>query len=87
MHAAYNIQICVSKGIICAFIVTQSRSDINDFIPIMERVRDNLVTQPKRVCADAGYGSLTNYKYLEEHQIENYVKHQSLGRYNIWKVP
>lgn len=31
----------------------------------------------KRICADAGYGSLDNYRYLEKHDIENYVKHQS----------
>lgn len=32
---------------------------------------------PKRICADAGYGSLLNYSYLNEKQIVNYVKHQS----------
>ena len=38
------------------------------------------------VCADAGYGSLENYSYLNKNDIGNYVKHQtwegnSSGRY------
>lgn len=32
---------------------------------------------PKSVCADAGYGSLDNYEYLDINNIENYVKYQT----------
>lgn len=32
---------------------------------------------PESACADAGYGSLKNYKFLEEHGIKNYVKYMT----------
>ena len=77
MHAAYNTQLLVAKGIICAFYVSQSRNDGYDFIPVLKAFHDNFGYYPKRVCADAGYGYLENYRFLHENNIENYVKHQS----------
>ena len=74
MHAAYNSQLLVSKGIICSYYVSQSTSDFIDFIPILKAFYDIFEKYPKRVCADAGYGSLGNYRFLYEHEIENYVK-------------
>jgi len=79
MRAAYNSQLLVSGGIICAWYVSSSRSDITDFIPVLEAFHDNFGRYPLRVCADAGYGSLDNYRYLHEHDIENYVKYQNFG--------
>ncbi|MEQ8646293.1 MAG: transposase, partial [Cyclobacteriaceae bacterium] len=32
-------------------------------------------TYPESICADAGYGSEENYDYLEEQNIDNYVKY------------
>lgn len=77
MHAAYNTQIMVFNGLIACFIVTQSRSDISDFIPLLIKHNELYDSFPKSVCADAGYGSLKNYEFLNEHKIENFVKHQS----------
>jgi len=77
MHAAYNSQLLVSKGIICACHVSQSRNDGYDFIPVLKAFYDNFGSYPSRVCADSGYGYLENYRFLHEHNIENYVKHQS----------
>ena len=77
MHAAYNSQLLVSKGIICACHVSSSRSDITDFIPVIEAFHDIFDCYPSRICADAGYGSLVNYRFLHEHNIENYVKYQN----------
>lgn len=75
MHAAYNTQLLVSKGIICAYYVSQSRSDIGDFIPVLRSFYDNFNCYPANICADAGYGSLDNYRFLKEHHIGNYVKY------------
>ena len=79
MHAGYNIQIIVSKGIILAYYVGQERNDFYEFIPTIEHFYQNFGFYPKRICADAGYGSLLNYRYLKEHNIENFVK------YNMWR--
>ena len=79
MHAGYNIQIMVSKGIILDYYVGQERNDFYEFIPTLDGFYNNYGFYPKRLCADAGYGSLSNYRYLKEHNIENYVK------YNMWR--
>ena len=77
MHAAYNVQINVINGLIVTVLVTQSRTDINDFIPLMNRYYEMYGTFPIAICADAGYGSLDNYKYISDRKITNYIKHQS----------
>ena len=77
MHAAYNCQILVCQGLIYSFYISQSRNDINDFIPILEKFNKYYGHYPKNVCADAGYGSYDNYKYLKANNIISYVKHQS----------
>ena len=76
-HAAYNVQQLVVRGFIFAYHVSQSRTDIDDFIPINEQFNRLYQCFPKNECADAGYGSLDNYTYLDMHKIGNYVKHQS----------
>ena len=76
MHAAYNIQIIVSKGIALAYYVGQERSDFYAFIPTNEEFYLNYGFYPKNLCADAGYGSWKNYVYVMEHNIGNYVKFQ-----------
>lgn len=77
MHAAYNTQIAVSKGLIIAGYVSQSRNDYKDFIPILNKVFQYYDKYPKIVCADSGYGSYDNYKFLNDNNINNYVKYYS----------
>ena len=79
MHAGYNVQIIVSKGLILDYYVGQERNDFYEFIPALDSFYTNYGFYPKRICADAGYGSLLNYRYLKEHNIANYVK------YNMWR--
>lgn len=77
MHAAYNTQIVVSKGIITAYYVSRSRNDYSDFIPTLQLLYDKYGKYPELVCADAGYGSLNNYQFLYEKRIKNFVKYRS----------
>ncbi len=77
MHAAYNTQILVIKGIVFSYYVSQSRSDLPDFIPILNEFSRYYGCFPKNVCADAGYGSMENYDYLNKNNIGNYVKYVS----------
>lgn len=77
MHAAYNVQILVMRGLVFSYYVSQSRTDIYDFIDVIDKFAKFYGFFPKRICADAGYGSLDNYRYLHKYNIENYVKHQS----------
>lgn len=77
MHAAYNVQLLVIMGYIFSYHVSQERTDINVFIDVIDRFLRLYGYFPTRICADAGYGSLKNYRYLEKYNIENFVKHQS----------
>lgn len=77
MHAAYNIQSLVIKGFVFSYYVSQSRTDFSDFIPVLEAFYLSYNTFPERVCADSGYGNLINYRYIKEHNIENYIKYPS----------
>ncbi len=77
IHAAYNVQISVINGLITEYLVTQSRVDIQDFIPLLDIHHKFYNSYPKNICADSGYGSLDNYNYLNEHNIKNFVKHMS----------
>lgn len=77
MHAAYQVQAIVSSGYISAYSVSQDRSDTYCFIPAMENFKRFYKRFPKKVCADAGYGCLKNYKFCDENNIEAYIKYMS----------
>ena len=79
MKAGYCVQIAVSKGIILDYYVSQDRSDSRTLMPFLDEFRADYGEYPKNLCADAGYGSLSNYEYLSKNNIGNYVK------YNYWQ--
>lgn len=77
MHAAYNVQFTVTKGLILGVYVNQDRTDFHSLIPCLESFKEFYGHYPKNCCADAGYGSHENYKFLNENNIGNYVKYPS----------
>ena len=74
MHAAYSEQISVSHGVVTCFYVGQERSDSSAFSALFERMLANGV-KPRRLCADAGYGSKEVYSLLESSGVEAFVKY------------
>lgn len=74
MHAAYNIQLIVSKGIVLDFYLGQERADFKAFPTTIDEFYKNFQSYPSIICADSGYGSLENYEYLKKHNIQNYIK-------------
>ncbi len=54
MHAAYNTQIVVCRGIIVFYYLSQDRSDTRTLIPTLEGFKSMYGCYPKRICADAG---------------------------------
>jgi len=71
----YNPQTAVdaAEGIIIATTMTQSPNDINELLPVLEQVEENLGESPKCVLADAGYASEKNLAELETREIDAYV--------------
>ena len=71
---AYNVQLGIADEYIAVVDVTQYRSDMDCFIPLMERFYRTYGFYPKYPVADAGYGSYNNYLYCEQHGMEKYMK-------------
>ena len=71
---AYNMQTAVCNGYIAAMDVQQYASDMDCFIPLMEKYRQMYGRYPKYPVADAGYGSYNNYLYCQEKGMEKFMK-------------
>ena len=71
---AYNIQLGVCDEYIAVADVKQYASDMDCFIPLMERYKKIYNNYPEYPVADAGYGSYNNYLYCEEKGMEKYMK-------------
>lgn len=71
---AYNVQVGVADEYIAVVDVNQYRSDMDCFVPLMEKFHEIYGFYPKYPVADAGYGSYNNYIFCEQHGMEKYMK-------------
>jgi len=75
---AYNVQVGTEGQFIVGFSVHGRAGDPACLIPHLEQVRTNLGGKlPKKIVADAAYGSEENYAYLEQHKAENFLKYNT----------
>jgi len=75
---AYNVQVGTEGQFIVGYSVHNRAGDPACLIPHLDQVRHNLDGQlPKKIVADAAYGSEENYAYLEKHQAENFLKYNT----------
>ncbi len=87
MHAAYNVQVSVSSGLITVYGVYQDRTDYHTLIPLYDKYYELYNEYPKNIVGDSGYGIYINYKYLRKHQIGNYLKFQQWDGESSGKRP
>jgi hypothetical protein len=80
LKPGYNVQIGTENQFITGYSIHQRSGDSACLVPHLEKMRQRLDRLPGKVVADAGYGSEENYTYLEEHQIEAYVKYGTFDR-------
>ena len=71
---AYNVQIGVADEYIAVVDVNQYRSDMDCFVPLMDKFRSYYGHYPKYPVADAGYGNYNNYIFCEQNGMEKYMK-------------
>lgn len=71
---AYNIQIGVADEYIAVVDVMQHRSDMDCFVPLMQKFHELYGFYPKYPIADAGYGSFNNYIFCQENGMEKFMK-------------
>lgn len=75
LKAAYNVQISTKNQIITNFSIHQRPGDTATLEPHLEQFEGLYDKQSDTVVADSGYGSEQNYEYLENKDIEAYVKY------------
>ena len=71
---AYNVQFGICDEYIAVMDMKQYASDMECFVPLMEKFNSTYGFYPKYPVADAGYGSYNNYLYCEQVGMEKYMK-------------
>jgi hypothetical protein len=77
LKPGYNVQIGTEKQFVVSFSLHQKPSDGTCLIPHMEQMQNQTGRIPKNIIADAGYGSEENYQFLEQGEIQNYLKYNT----------
>lgn len=71
----YNIQISTENQYITNYGAFWRPTDQGTLIPYLEGFKERYGIQSSTVVADSGYGSEMNYEWMENHDIEAYVKY------------
>lgn len=80
LKPAYNVQISTENQIIVHYTMHQNPNDGTTLKPHLESFEYLYEYFPEVLTADAGYGSEENYDYLEEKEIQSYVKYFTFDR-------
>ncbi|MFH0767259.1 MAG: transposase [Bacillota bacterium] len=75
LKPGYNIQIGVSDEYILHVDIFNDRGDYRTFEPFLEGYNKAYGYYPKYPVADAGYGGLTNYRYVKSKEMDLYQKY------------
>src|SRR6185503_793570 len=75
LKPGYNVQISTSKQFITHYSIHQKPNDTTTLIPHLEGFKEQYGRLPENITADAGYGSQENYTFLEDNQVEAFVKY------------
>lgn len=75
LKPGYNVQIGVADEYILHMDIYNERNDYKTLIPFLEGFKQRYSFYPKYPVADAGYGGLTNYRYLKLCEMELYQKY------------
>ena len=75
LKAGYNVQISSNNQYIVNYSIHQRPTDTTTLPEHIESYKEKYDQAPEVVIADAGYGSEENYQYMDEENIEAYVKY------------
>jgi transposase len=74
LKPGYNIQFVVNSEYITGIGVFPNRTDYATLPVLLDSLYSEQKKRYKKVVADSGYESLSNYRYLAEHDQEAYIK-------------
>jgi transposase len=75
LKPGYNVQISTSKQFITHYSIHQKPNDTTTLVPHLEGFKKQYDRLPENITADAGYGSQENYAFLEDNEVEAFVKY------------
>jgi len=75
LKPAYNLQIGTENQFITHFDFFPNPTDTLTMVPFFQGWEENYSAYPQTVVADAGYGSEENYGFMENNQMEAFVKY------------
>lgn len=74
LKPCYNWQFSTNNQFVVNYTVTQTTNDVTTLIEHLESHKNQYGSYPERATADSGYGSEENYQFIEERQIEGFIK-------------
>lgn len=74
---AYNWQLVTSGEMILCALTSQEASDNKTFKPLMKKYKKMYGRYPLTPVGDAGYGTLENYIFCKENNMELFLKYQT----------
>ena len=74
LKPGYNVQFAVNSEYITGLGVFPDRTDYATLPPLLDTLAKEHGQSYRKVVADAGYESLSNYRYLSSHGQEAYIK-------------
>lgn len=77
LKPAYNIQTLVDSNYIVGCYSSSDRTDYATMIPSIEKINSSYEWKYKGYCADSGYDTLPNHKFLDEQGLTDYIKPQN----------
>ena len=75
LKPAYNLQLSTEHNFITNYSIHQRPGDTATYKEHLGSYNQKYGHYPHQAIADAGYGSLENYEFLDTHHIESYVKY------------
>jgi len=75
LKPAYNLQIGTENQFFTHFNFFPNPTDYLTFIPFNNGFKERYQKMPKKEVADAGYGSEENYEFMQNNDIEPFVKY------------
>jgi len=82
IRPGYNCQAAVTEeGFIVAAEAATDANDRNQLKPMVEQTESNTQEAVKETAADSGYGSYSNYEYLEQKGIDGYIPDDHFQQY------
>ena len=74
LKPCYNWQFSTNNQFVVNYTVTQTTTDTTTLIEHLESYKQQYGSYPETATADSGYGSEENYQFIEEKEIEGFIK-------------